>query len=71
MRPVLFQFGALPPYSFGVFLSLAFLVAGLVTQNDFAAADEPPARAFAADPVRGHAETQRLQPAAGRPDPPS
>lgn len=41
MRPVLFYFGSVPVYSFGVLMSLAFLVAGWVMQNDFARKHEP------------------------------
>ncbi len=36
MRPVLFHLGSVPVYSFGVLMSLAFLVAGGVMQGDFA-----------------------------------
>ena len=41
MRPVLFYFGSVPVYSFGVLMSLAFLVAGWVMQSDFARKHEP------------------------------
>jgi len=42
MKPVLFQLGSVPIYSFGVMMSLAFVVAGLVMQRDFARKREPP-----------------------------
>ncbi len=41
MRPVLFHFGSVPVYSFGVLMSLAFVVAGVVMQSDFARKHEP------------------------------
>ncbi len=42
MMPVLFHLGSVPIYSFGVLMSLAFLVAGYVMQRDFARKHEPP-----------------------------
>jgi len=42
MWPVLFELGPFPVHSFSVTLSLAFLVAGLVMQRDFARKGEPP-----------------------------
>ena len=41
MMPVLFHVGAMPIYSFGVLMSLAFLVAGRIMQSDFARKHEP------------------------------
>lgn len=41
MMPVLFHLGAVPVYSFGVLMSLAFIVAGGVMQNDFARKHQP------------------------------
>ena len=41
MMPVLFYVGSLPIYSFGVLVSLAFVVAGYVMQRDFARKREP------------------------------
>jgi phosphatidylglycerol:prolipoprotein diacylglycerol transferase len=42
MRPVLFHLGSLPIYSFGVLMSLAFLVAGIVMRSDFVRKHQPP-----------------------------
>jgi phosphatidylglycerol---prolipoprotein diacylglyceryl transferase len=42
MFPVLFELGPIRIYSFGVAMSLAFVVAGLVMQRDFARKNEPP-----------------------------
>lgn len=47
MFPVLFKLGSTPIYSFGVAMSLAFLVAGIVMQRDFARRNEPPELAWA------------------------
>ena len=41
MKPVLFHLGSVPIYSFGVLMSLAFLVAGAVMQSDFVRKNEP------------------------------
>jgi phosphatidylglycerol:prolipoprotein diacylglycerol transferase len=41
MKPVLFYVGTVPIYSFGVLMSLAFLVAGYVMQADFARKHQP------------------------------
>jgi phosphatidylglycerol---prolipoprotein diacylglyceryl transferase len=41
MKPILFHLGSVPIYSFGVLLSLAFIVAGWVMQNDFARKQQP------------------------------
>ena len=41
MMPVLLHVGSVPIYSFGVLMSLAFLVAGCVMQSDFARKNEP------------------------------
>ncbi len=41
MKPVLFHLGSVPVYSFGVLLSLAFLVAAGVMRSDFARKNEP------------------------------
>ncbi len=41
MMPVLFHLGSVPIYSFGVLMSLAFLMAGWIMQNDFARKNEP------------------------------
>lgn len=41
MQPVLFHLGSVPIYSFGVLMSLAFVAAGRVMQNDFARKHEP------------------------------
>ncbi len=42
MYPVLFHIGSVPTYSFGVLMSVAFVVAGYVMQRDFARKHEPP-----------------------------
>ena len=42
MHPVLFHLGSVPIYSFGVLMSLAFMVAGWVMQRDFARKHEAP-----------------------------
>jgi phosphatidylglycerol---prolipoprotein diacylglyceryl transferase len=47
MHPVLFHLGRLPIYSFGVAMSLAFVVAGGIMQRDFARKHEPPDLAWA------------------------
>jgi len=47
MRPILFKLGATPIYSFGVAMSLAFLVAAIVMQRDFARKHQPPELAWA------------------------
>jgi phosphatidylglycerol:prolipoprotein diacylglycerol transferase len=47
MFPVLFKLGSMPIYSFGVAMSLAFLVAAVVMQRDFARKNEPPELAWA------------------------
>jgi len=41
MIPVLFKIGPIPVYSFGVMLSLGFLVAGVVMHRDFVRKNEP------------------------------
>src|SRR5262249_12752573 len=41
MIPVLFKIGSIPVYSFGLLLSLGFLVAGIVMQRDFVRKHEP------------------------------
>jgi len=41
MMPILFHLGSLPIFSFGVLMSLAFVVAGWVMQRDFARKREP------------------------------
>jgi prolipoprotein diacylglyceryltransferase len=41
MMPILFHVGAVPLYSFGVLMSLAFVAAGWVMQRDFARKNEP------------------------------
>jgi len=41
MRPVLFHVGAMPVYSFGVLMSVAFIAAGCIMQADFARKREP------------------------------
>src|SRR4029450_1976564 len=42
MFPVLFELGSIRIDSFGVAMSLAFVVAGLVMQRDFAPTNRPP-----------------------------
>ncbi len=42
MMPVLFKLGSIPIYSFGVAMSVAFLVAGSVMRRDFARKKQPP-----------------------------
>jgi len=46
MMPVLFTVGSTPIYSFGVAMSVAFLVAAVVMQRDFARKHEPPGLAW-------------------------
>jgi phosphatidylglycerol---prolipoprotein diacylglyceryl transferase len=41
MIPILFHLGSVPIFSFGVLMSLAFVVAGWVMQRDFARKGEP------------------------------
>jgi phosphatidylglycerol:prolipoprotein diacylglycerol transferase len=41
MKPILFYLGSIPIYSFGVLMSLAFVVAGWVMQRDFVRKHEP------------------------------
>ena len=42
MYPVLFKLGPITVYSFGVTMSVAFIVAALIMQRDFARKHEPP-----------------------------
>ncbi len=42
MYPILFHLGSVPIYSFGVLMSVAFVVSGYVMQRDFARKHEPP-----------------------------
>ena len=46
MKPILFHLGSVPVYSFGVMMSVAFVVAGWVMQRDFARKHEPRDLAF-------------------------
>jgi phosphatidylglycerol:prolipoprotein diacylglycerol transferase len=46
MMPILFKIGSIPVHSFGVMMTLGFLVAGIVAQRDLARKNGPPGLAW-------------------------